>query len=96
MQKLAALEPALAVTGHGDPLAGRELQDALRRLAHNFDELARPVQGRYVVQPAVTGTSGIISLPPLSRRGQVLRAGLLVGAGLLMLRQLRRWGVLGK
>lgn len=91
VERLAALEPALAVTGHGDPLAGQELQDALRRLAHNFDEVARPVQGRYVVQPAATGASGVIRLPPLSRRGQVLRAGLLVGAGLLVLRQVRRW-----
>lgn len=92
VEQLAALEPALAVTGHGDPLGGQELRDELRRLAHNFDEVARPKQGRYIVQPAVTGTGGVVSLPPLSPRGQVLRAGLLVGAGLLVLRQVRRWG----
>ena len=96
VERLAALEPALAVTGHGHPVAGKEVQDELRRLAQNFDEVARPVQGRYVVHPAVTGASGVVSLPPLSRRGQVLRAGLLVGAGLLVVRQLRYWGVLGK
>jgi glyoxylase-like metal-dependent hydrolase (beta-lactamase superfamily II) len=91
VKKLAALEPALAVTGHGHPLAGKDLQDQLRRLAQNFDEVARPVQGRYVGQPAMTGASGVISLPPLSPRGQVWRAGLLLGAGLLVLQQVRRW-----
>lgn len=91
VQRLAALEPALAATGHGDPQGGQHLRDELRRLAGNFDKVARPVQGRYVVHPALTDTSGVVRLPPLSPRGQVLRAGLLITAGLLVLRQLRRW-----
>ncbi|USB34839.1 MBL fold metallo-hydrolase [Paenibacillus sp. YPG26] len=48
VQKLAALRPQLAVTGHGQPVSGDELVLGLSRLADNFDELAVPEQGRYV------------------------------------------------
>ncbi|AWN23320.1 MBL fold metallo-hydrolase [Deinococcus irradiatisoli] len=62
--KLAALEPELAVTGHGDAMQGRRLQLELRKLATNFDEVARPRVGRYARQPAITDASGVRSLPP--------------------------------
>jgi len=91
MQRLAALEPALAATGHVDPQGGQNLRDELRHLAGNFDEVARPVQGRYAAHTALTDASGVVGLPPLSPRGQILRASLLITAGLLLLRQLRRW-----
>ena len=63
--RLAALEPALAVTGHGDPLEGPGLLSELATLTATFDREARPAHGRYVTQPAVTGISGVLSLPPL-------------------------------
>ncbi|MDB5045326.1 MAG: fold metallo-hydrolase [Deinococcus sp.] len=91
VQRLAALEPALAVTGHGDPVGGHELRDELRRLAQNFDEVARPVQGRYATHSPTTTTSGVVSLPPLSPRGQILRAGLILVAGAAVFQQVRRW-----
>jgi glyoxylase-like metal-dependent hydrolase (beta-lactamase superfamily II) len=52
VQALAALDPDLAITGHGRPMKGPELTGALRALARDFDRLAIPEQGRYVEHPA--------------------------------------------
>jgi glyoxylase-like metal-dependent hydrolase (beta-lactamase superfamily II) len=52
VEALAALEPDLAVTGHGRPLQGGELRSALRGLAANFDIVAVPDRGTYVDRPA--------------------------------------------
>lgn len=48
VRRLEALNPSLAVTGHGVPMSGEELAVSLKRLARDFDELAVPEQGRYV------------------------------------------------
>lgn len=48
VERLAALEPELAVTGHGRALAGEEMRVALHTLARDFDLIAVPAQGRYV------------------------------------------------
>ena len=52
MEKLAELDPAIAVTGHGRPFEGAELRTALRDLAKNFDIVAVPGRGKYVDDPA--------------------------------------------
>jgi glyoxylase-like metal-dependent hydrolase (beta-lactamase superfamily II) len=52
VQKLADLEPALVVTGHGPAMQGEEMRAALGRLAQDFDRVAVPAQGRYVGNPA--------------------------------------------
>ena len=39
---LAALEPELLVAGHGRPMQGPEMRDALHRLARDFREIAVP------------------------------------------------------
>lgn len=49
VRHLAMLEPELVVSGHGPALAGREMREALHVLARDFDELAVPESGRYVV-----------------------------------------------
>lgn len=46
--KLAALGPAVAVTGHGLPVSGDDLSSGLERLVRNFDELAVPDYGKYI------------------------------------------------
>ena len=46
--RLAALEPETLVTGHGPPLHGPEMREALHALARDFDRIAVPRQGRYV------------------------------------------------
>jgi glyoxylase-like metal-dependent hydrolase (beta-lactamase superfamily II) len=48
VQKLARLEPALALTGHGRPLGGESLRQALHALADRFDTVARPKHGHAV------------------------------------------------
>lgn len=45
---LAALEPEIAVTGHGRALRGLEMRHALHTLSQNFDQIAIPEHGRYV------------------------------------------------
>ena len=52
VRTLAALKPSVAVTGHGQPLQGSELQRGLDTLASRFDEVAVPDHGRYVEHPA--------------------------------------------
>jgi glyoxylase-like metal-dependent hydrolase (beta-lactamase superfamily II) len=48
VQTLAALEPSVAATGHGIPMNGSKLKEALPHLAQNFNELAVPDHGKYV------------------------------------------------
>ncbi len=52
VRKLAALEPDLVITGHGRPMQGQAMRDALQRLAFDFESLAVPDHGRYVDHPA--------------------------------------------
>ncbi|HVT79207.1 MAG TPA: MBL fold metallo-hydrolase [Phycisphaerae bacterium] len=52
VQRLAALEPELAVCGHGRPIHGPQLRQALHHLAHNFDQIALPWHGKYLNHPA--------------------------------------------
>lgn len=51
VERLAALEPDFVISGHGRPLQGTPLRQALHTLARNFDQLAVPRQGRYVHEP---------------------------------------------
>jgi glyoxylase-like metal-dependent hydrolase (beta-lactamase superfamily II) len=48
VKKLAALGPAAAVTGHGLPMSGEELESGLQTLAAEFDRIAIPDYGKYV------------------------------------------------
>ncbi|MFC4104038.1 MBL fold metallo-hydrolase [Paenibacillus xanthanilyticus] len=48
VERLAALRPQFAITGHGRPTAGEELAAGLQRLANEFDIAAKPDYGKYV------------------------------------------------
>jgi glyoxylase-like metal-dependent hydrolase (beta-lactamase superfamily II) len=48
VERLAALRPAIAATGHGPPMGGHELSGGLEQLAREFERIAVPEQGRYV------------------------------------------------
>lgn len=48
VKKLEALNPSLAITGHGKPISGETLSKELKKLANHFDKIAIPKQGRYV------------------------------------------------
>jgi glyoxylase-like metal-dependent hydrolase (beta-lactamase superfamily II) len=64
VQRLAKLEPEVAITGHGRAMRGHDMRDALHRLADNFDAIAVPDQGRYVGHPARADQSGVTYVPP--------------------------------
>lgn len=61
---LSSLDPESAITGHGQPLYGEELREALSDLADRFDQIARPAQGRYAFEPALSGEDGVSYIPP--------------------------------
>ncbi|WP_142849018.1 MBL fold metallo-hydrolase [Telmatospirillum sp. J64-1] len=48
VEKLAALRPAIAATGHGTPMRGDGLSRGLERLVSDFETLAVPDHGKYV------------------------------------------------
>ena len=48
VERVAALRPAIAATGHGPPLRGQKLNDELERLVRDFDRIAVPDRGGYV------------------------------------------------
>ena len=48
VQRLAALRPAIAATGHGPVMTGEDLTLGLQRLVAGFDDIAVPDRGRYV------------------------------------------------
>jgi glyoxylase-like metal-dependent hydrolase (beta-lactamase superfamily II) len=74
---LASLRPIVLATGHGAPMQGPHVAEELTRLAREFDRRAKPKRGRYVQQPAVTDTSGVVAVPPRPAAG--VRWGMLTG-----------------
>ena len=80
VQRLAALNPEVLASGHGEPLSGAQMRDDLRALAGEFNRREVPRFGRYAERPAITDAQGIVSLPPdpLPRvvAGVALAAGL--------------------
>jgi len=88
--RIAELDPALVVPGHGQPWGGDELRTRLRDLAARFDELERPRLGRYAKQPAIADESGVVMLPPDPLPAMLAGAGaMLAAAGLV-------WAVSGR
>ncbi len=64
VRRLADLNPELAATGHGTPMWGDLMRAELGLLAEHFNMLARPRNGRYTLESAVTDATGIVSVPP--------------------------------
>jgi glyoxylase-like metal-dependent hydrolase (beta-lactamase superfamily II) len=48
VERLAALNPAIAATGHGTPMSGEALTSGLSDLVAHFEEVAVPDHGKYV------------------------------------------------
>jgi len=46
VQKLAALKPLVLAPGHGQPMAGEDVEQRLEKLARDFDRIARPEKYR--------------------------------------------------
>ncbi|MBB6098126.1 glyoxylase-like metal-dependent hydrolase (beta-lactamase superfamily II) [Deinobacterium chartae] len=87
VERLAALEPEVAATGHGVPMRGRRLQRGLKKLAKSFERRAVPRGGRYVGHAAYTDAEARQVAPPTPPRPRAL-SGLV--ATLLALWWLRR------
>ena len=79
VQRLAALEPELAATGHGPPMRGAAMRRQLHMLARDFDRRAVPRHGRYVGRRPAPG--------PVAKA--LVGAGVAVLAGLALKRALR-------
>lgn len=83
VETLAALQPALAATGHGVPLSGDPLREGLQTLLRDFDTVAYPAHGRYARQPAVSDSRGVVSVPP-EPKGISPKLATCVTAGVLL------------
>jgi glyoxylase-like metal-dependent hydrolase (beta-lactamase superfamily II) len=64
VKKLRDLHPAIAATGHGQPMEGTALTAGLNQLVAQFEELAIPSHGRYVKEPATANKRGVQYVPP--------------------------------
>ncbi|HET6778049.1 MAG TPA: MBL fold metallo-hydrolase [Gemmatimonadales bacterium] len=94
VEALAALRPLRIATGHGPPMEGSEMLEALERLAREFDRLAVPRSGRYVREPAVMDETGVVAVPP-AVPDPLPRILLGVGLALLAGAMMRRSGRTG-
>jgi len=63
VRTLAALQPEIALTGHGKPMRGQELHTKLQWLAKNFEAVAVPKKGKYINQPALVNEEGVQLVP---------------------------------
>jgi glyoxylase-like metal-dependent hydrolase (beta-lactamase superfamily II) len=91
VRRLAALEPALVVAGHGQPWGGDEMRSRLRALAADFDRMERPRLGRYATQPALADETGVIMLPPDPLPAMLAgAAAMLAAAGIVWMASRRR------
>jgi glyoxylase-like metal-dependent hydrolase (beta-lactamase superfamily II) len=64
VKTLAALQPQVVATGHGQAMYGAELRKQLNKLTKEFWDLAMPEDGRYVHEPALANEDGITYTPP--------------------------------
>ncbi|MBC8135742.1 MAG: MBL fold metallo-hydrolase [Fibrella sp.] len=71
-EKLAALEPKVIATGHGEPIFGASATAGIRRLA---DVFRVPQNGRYVPEPAEFDEHGVRYLPPAPQDPLPMMAG---------------------
>lgn len=97
VKELAALEPNVIATGHGQSFYGDEARKALHKLARQFWQLGMPEKGRYVKQPALFNEDGVTYIPPARTNYTLLSiigATALVAVGLLLYK--RKQKVVGK
>jgi glyoxylase-like metal-dependent hydrolase (beta-lactamase superfamily II) len=64
VKTLAALEPNVIATGHGQSMYGDEARKALHKLSRSFWKMGIPSSGRYVKEPALFNDDGVTYIPP--------------------------------
>lgn len=91
VKKLAELQPRIIASGHGPVMRGRDVQDALQRLADNFEQLAVPSGGRYADDPAKADENGTYYVPPFktSTKFKVWVGAIGFLAGFIVARQIK-------
>ncbi|GEM46726.1 MBL fold metallo-hydrolase [Deinococcus cellulosilyticus NBRC 106333 = KACC 11606] len=93
VEALSELHPEVVAAGHGKPMKGPEMQQALSTLAQHFQERAVPKEGRYVRHSAMADESGTTYVPP-QQPVPVLKmvgvAALTLAAGISLVRMRRR------
>ena len=52
VERLAALQPDILLSGHGRAVAGPAMRQALHDLSHDFDSIAYPADAHYLLHPA--------------------------------------------
>jgi len=86
VELLAELEPRVVAAGHGAPIDDANTAEQLKELARHFDA---PRKGRYVMTPAITDESGVVSVPPPAPdRVKIAAAG--IAAGVIIAAVMRR------
>jgi len=89
VKSLVSLEPEIIASGHGRPMKGAEVRDALHNLSDHFYKIATPNSGRYIDEPAITNATGVLYVPPshLNVRTTVIKvlAVTAIGACLFLL-----------
>jgi len=87
VKELAKLRPNVIGCGHGIPRCDAELPARMERFAERF---RAPRNGRYVLRPARTDETGVVSLPPapfdpvpFATAAALIVAGVALGAGYL-------------
>ena len=63
VERLAELNPRLLITGHGAPVAGAAMQQALQRLSRDFAKIAVPDGAKYVRDPATVASGDVYREP---------------------------------
>ena len=92
VRALTALDPSVLFSGHGIPMGGARLHQALLRLAARFELDEIPARGRYVGSPALTDDRGLVRVPPDPLPGVLARTvlPLALGAAALVAVRYRR------
>lgn len=90
VRELAALEPNVIATGHGQAMYGDEARKELHKLSKTFWQRGMPAAGRYVKEPAQFDENGIPVHIPKARGyflKRILTAAALFGIGYLIYKQ---------
>lgn len=90
---LAALEPHVVATGHGQVMYGDRARKELHKLARSFWQLAIPATGRYVKEAASFDTDGMPTYVPKAKGKMIKKIALaaaLLALGYLVSRQRKK------
>jgi len=90
VKKLTGLDIQIAATGHGKPMNGDELRNALYNLSINFEKLAVPFKGRYVGDPALVNREGVQYLPPSKTKGALFKIAVITTAAFITINFIRK------